>query len=191
MGSRSRARLRTSLSLPVTAGMLRRLSGKERACQAGDARSSPGEGNGSPTESPTGRGAWRAAATGVATQADADTSEERVTQGVQGRGRVPGRKCGPLQGGSAAHFRPRARRRLWRPGAARVPGSAGGEGAPSAWFHPGRRSRVRQAYREARAGGAFDPRASAALARAASLRSRLPRKCFPSVPVSPGLPAHG
>lgn len=96
VGSRSRARLRTSLSLPVTAGMLRRLSGKERACQAGDARSSPGEGNGSPTESPTGRGAWRAAATGVATQADADTSEERVTQGVKGRGRVLGRKCGPL-----------------------------------------------------------------------------------------------
>lgn len=189
MGSRSRARLRTSLSLPVTAGMLRRLSGKERACQAGDARSSPGEGNGSPAEDPAGRGAWRAAATGLATQSDADTSEARVPQGVEGRGRVPGRKCG--------HFRPRARRRLWRPGAARVLGSAGGKGARPPGFTRGRRCGVRQAYRDARAGGAFDPRASAALARAASLRSRLPRKCFPSVPASaglpasPGLPAHG
>lgn len=43
VGSRSRARLRASLSLPVTAGMLRRLGGKRRTRPARpETRSSPG-----------------------------------------------------------------------------------------------------------------------------------------------------
>ena len=45
--------------------------GREPACQAGDAGSSPGEGNGSPLqypclENPMDRGAWRATVQGVA-----------------------------------------------------------------------------------------------------------------------------
>lgn len=137
--------------------------------------SSPGEGNGSPSGGSRGPRSLAGCSHGaLATQSDADTSEARVPQGVEGRGRVPGRKC-------RAEVRPLPPACLAASvaaGAARVPGSAGGRGA-SAWFHSREALRVRQAYRDARAGGAFDPRALPRCPRSV-LRSRLPRKCFPS-----------
>ena len=77
--------------------------GREPACQAGDAGSRPGEGNGSPLqypclENPVDRGAWRAAARGGRNSArlDNNTAEEGVGVGCPGARPTSERKWGLL-----------------------------------------------------------------------------------------------
>ena len=77
--------------------------GREPACQAGDAGSRPGEGNGSPLqypclENPVGRGAWRAAARGGRNSArlNNNTAEEGVGVGCPGARPTSERKWGLL-----------------------------------------------------------------------------------------------